>query len=88
MENYTYREYSGTRSRIRAEQKARAKRRVLAAVKRISGIVAFVSFMMVIGKAGASDCGAAWEEIFPSTFYYTAAFVLSMSVFNYLDQNK
>lgn len=88
METYTYREYSGARMRQRAAQRARAKRRILTAARRISGIAAFVFFMLVLGKAGASDCGAAWEEIFPSTLYYMAAFVLSISAFNYLDQNR
>ena len=37
-------------------------------VRTISGWATVIFFFLVLGKAGASDCGAPWEEIFPSTF--------------------
>ena len=61
-------EYIGARMRYRAEQRARRRKHALTIMRNICGVAAFVLFMLVLGKAGASDCGAAWEEIFPSTF--------------------
>lgn len=66
----TYTEYSGARMRYRAEQKARRKRHTITAFRKISGAACFIFFLLVLGKAGASDCGAAFEEIFPSTLYF------------------
>lgn len=86
MESYTYRDFQGARMRRRAAQREQQKRRIIAAVRTISGAAAILFFFLIYCKAGASDCGAAWEEIFPSTLYYTLAFGLSVSVYNYLDQ--
>ena len=89
MENYKYIKYhGGARVRKRAEQRARQKQHMIAIARQISGIAAFVFFMLILGKAGASDCGVAWEEIFPSTLYYMAAFGLSIAAFNYLDKYR
>ena len=72
----TYQEYSGARMRYRAEQKARQRKHIMITLRKISGAATAVLFVLLIGKAGASDCGAAWEEIFPSTLYYLAAFAV------------
>ena len=34
-------------------------------VRTISGWATAIFFFLILGKAGASDCGAPWEEIFP-----------------------
>lgn len=81
-------EYIGARMRYRAEQRARRKRHIIAILRNICGWGAFVFFMLVLGKAGASDCGAAWEEIFPSTLYYMAGFVLSFFAWETLDKYR
>lgn len=47
----------------------------------------FLFFFLILGKAGASDCGAAWEEIFPITFYYTIGFVLSFLVYDWTSKH-
>lgn len=87
MENYKYIKYhGGARVRKRAEQRARQKQHMIAIARQISGVAAFVFFMLVLGKAGASDCGAAWEEIFPSTLYFTAGFVVSVLAVEWLER--
>lgn len=55
-----YTEYIGARMRYRAEQRARRRKHALTIMRNICGVAAFVFFMLVLGKAGASDCGAAW----------------------------
>lgn len=45
-------------------------------VRTISGWVTVIFFILILGKAGASDCGAPWEEIFPSTFIYCGLMIL------------
>jgi hypothetical protein len=55
-------------------------------MRNICGVAAFVFFMLVLGKAGASDCGAAWEEIFPSTLYFTTGFVVSVLAVEWLER--
>lgn len=78
--------YTRRKSHYRSIQAARRKRRILTAIRKISGFIAFVFFMLVLGKAGASDCGAAWEEIFPSTLYFTAGFVVSVLAVEWLER--
>ena len=46
-------------------------------VRTISGWATAIFFFLILGKAGASDCGAPWEEIFPSTFIYCGLMILS-----------
>lgn len=58
----TYQEYSGARMRYRAEQKARQRKHRIATLRKISGVATFILFIILLGKVGASDCGAAWEE--------------------------
>lgn len=57
------------------------------ALRKVSGFAMFLFFMLILGKAGASDCGAAWEEIFPSTFIYTGLFAVSFFVWDYCGGN-
>ena len=49
-------------------------------VRTISGWATAIFFFLILGKAGASDCGAAWEEIFPSTFIYCGLMILSFHI--------
>lgn len=79
-------EYIGARMRYRAEQRARRKKHMITALRNICGWAAFVFFMLVLGKAGASDCGAAFEEIFPSTLYFMIGFVVSFFAWDTLDK--
>lgn len=81
-------EYIGARMRYRAEQKARRRKHAIITLRKISGAACFVFFMLILGKTGASDCGAAWEEIFPSTLYFMIGFVVSFYVWNTLDKIK
>lgn len=86
MEKLIYTAYNGRRSQYRAEQKARQRKRRIRALKAVCGWTAAIMFILILGKAGASDCGAAWEEIWPSTLYYTVGFVLSFMAWEKLDQ--
>lgn len=52
-------------------------------VRRLSGIAVWVFLIMIYGKAGASDCGAPLEEIFPSTFIYVGLMILSFLVWKF-----
>lgn len=79
-------QYIGARMRYRAEQKARRRKYAIAALRKISGAACFIFFMLVLGKAGASDCGAAWEEIFPSTLYFLIGFIVSFFAWDTLDK--
>lgn len=81
-------QYIGARMRYRAEQKARRRKHTLMIMRNICGVAAFVFFMLVLGKAGASDCGAAFEEIFPSTLYFMIGFVVSICVYLKLGGNR
>lgn len=49
-------------------------------VRTISGWATVIFFILILGKAGASDCGAAWEDIFPSTLIYGALMILSFHI--------
>lgn len=81
-------EYIGARVRYKAEQKARRKRHIITALRKISGATCFIFFLLVLGKAMASDCGAAFEEIFPSTLYFTVGFVVSLCAYLKLGGNR
>ena len=82
----TYTEYSGARMRYRAEQRARRRKHALTIMRNICGVAAFMFFMLVLGKAGASDCGAAFEEIFSSTLYFMIGFVVSVLAVEWLER--
>ena len=49
-------------------------------VRTISGWATAIFFFLILGKAGASECGAPWEEIFPSTFIYCGLMILSFHI--------
>lgn len=49
-------------------------------VRTISGWATAIFFFLILGKAGASDCGAPWEEISPSTFIYCGLMILSFHI--------
>lgn len=57
-----YTEYIGARMRYRAERRARRRKHVLTIMRNICGVAAFVFFMLVLGKAGASVCGVAFSD--------------------------
>ena len=57
-------------------------------VRTISGWATAIFFFLILGKAGASDCGAPWEEIFPSTFIYMAIAVVAFHVWEAFGGNK
>lgn len=50
-------------------------------VRRLSGALFAISFIMLLGKAGDSDCGAPIEEIFPSSFIYCVMMVISFLIY-------
>ena len=69
----------------RREKRRREKRKVI--VRKISGFAAVLFFVLILGKAGQSDLGAAWETIFPSTLIYTILFVIAFHVWEYCGGN-
>lgn len=73
--------------RTQARRKAHYKR-IRAAIRTAAGWTTAIMFILVLGKAGASDCGAAWEEIFPSTFIYMAIAVVAFHVWEAFGGNK
>lgn len=79
-------QYIGARMRYRVEQRARRRKHTLTIMLNICGVAAFVFFMLVLGKAGASDCGAAFEEIFPSTLYFMIGFIVSVLAVEWLER--
>lgn len=73
--------------RTQARQKSRQKR-IRAAIRTAAGWTTTIMFILVLGKAGAFDCGAAWEEIFPSTFIYMAIAVVAFHGWEAFGGNK
>ncbi len=60
-----------------------------AAIRKVSGFCMFLFFILVLGKAGAADCGTAtWEEFFPSSLVYMALAVLSFHIWEATGGNK
>lgn len=57
-------------------------------VRTISGWATAIFFFLILGKAGASDCGAPWEEIFPSTFIYCGLMILSFYIWEAAGGNR
>lgn len=57
-------------------------------VRTISGWAMAIFFFLILGKAGASDCGAPLEEIFPSTFIYCGLMILSFHVWEAAGGNR
>lgn len=62
------------------ERRSEKKDKVEKIVRTISGWATAIFFFLILGKAGASDCGAPWEEIFPSTFIYCGLMILSFHI--------
>lgn len=50
-------------------------------VRRISGIMGLIFFVLLLGKAGASDCGAPIEDIFPSSLIYCGGMLISILIY-------
>lgn len=73
--------------RTQARWKAHYKR-IRAAIRTAAGWTTTIMFILVLGKAGASDCGAAWEEIFPSTFIYMGIAIISFHVWEAFGGNR
>lgn len=63
-------------------------RRIRAAIRTVSGWTTAIMLFLVLGKAGASDCGAPIEEIFPSTFIYMGIAILSFYVWELFGGNR
>lgn len=57
-------------------------------VRTISGWATAIFFFLILGKAGASDCGAPWEEIFPSTFIYCGLMIVSFHIWEAAGGNR
>lgn len=82
-----------TRQRTTAGHRTQARRksqykRIRAAIRKAAGWTTAIMFFLVLGKAGASDCGAPWEEIFPSTFIYCGLMILSFHVWEAFGGNR
>ena len=57
-------------------------------VRTISGWATAIFFILILGKAGAFDCGAPWEEIFPSTFIYCGLMIVSFHIWEAAGGNR
>lgn len=73
--------------RTQARRKAHYKR-IRAAIRTAAGWTTAIMFFLVLGKAGASDCGAPMEEIFPSTFIYMGISIISFYVWEACGGNR
>lgn len=73
--------------RTQARRKAHYKR-IRAAIRTAAGWTTAIMFFLVLGKAGASDCGAPMEEIFPSTFIYMGIAIISFHVWEAFGGNR
>ena len=61
---------------------------IRAAIRTAAGWTTAIMFFLVLGKAGASDCGAPMEEIFPSTFIYMGIAIISFHVWEAFGGNR
>lgn len=82
-----------TRQRAAAGHRTQARRksqyrRIRAAIRKAAGWTTAIMFFLVLGKAGASDCGAPMEEIFPSTFIYMGIAIVSFHVWEWFGGNR
>lgn len=68
------------------QQKKRQQEKRKAIARKVAGYTMFVTFMLVIGKAGSSDLGVAWESVFPSVIVYMALFAVAFLVFSYCEK--
>lgn len=83
-----YIEHNGRHNDYKTKEKIGKRWQIIVIAKKISGWAAFIFFILVLGKAGASDCGAVWESFFPSILYYVAGFGVSVSVWETLEKRK
>lgn len=79
VEKYSTREW---------EKQEQATEKIEKIVRTISGWATVIFFFLVLGKAGASDCGAPLEEIFPSTFIYCGLMILSFHIWEAAGGNR
>lgn len=56
-------------------------RRIKATIRKIAGWTAAIAFLLLLGKAGASDRGAPIEDIFPSTIIYCGIMIVSILIY-------
>lgn len=82
-----------TRQRTAAGHRTQARRksqyrRIRAAIRKAAGWTTAIMLILVLGKAGASDCGAPIEEIFPSTFIYTGIAIVSFHIWEMFGGNR
>lgn len=73
---------------IKAAYIYQTKRQLIAAIRTAAGWTTAIMFFLVLGKAGASDCGAPMEEIFPSTFIYMGIAIISFYVWEACGGNR
>lgn len=70
------------------EELERKAEKIEKIVRTISGWATAIFFILISGKAGASDCGAPWEEIFPSTFIYCGLMIVSFHIWEAAGGNR
>lgn len=70
------------------EELERKAEKIEKIVRTISGWATAIFFILILGKAGASDCGAPMEEIFPSTFIYMGIAIISFYVWEAFGGNR
>lgn len=51
-----------------------------AKARKIAGYTSLISFILAMGKVGASDCGATWSEFFPGLVFYMILFIVSFLI--------
>ena len=74
-----------------SDVKAKVSRKIQktrAAIRTAAGWTTAIMLFLVLGKAGASDCGAPMEEIFPSTFIYMGIAIISFYVWEAFGGNR
>ena len=71
-----------------SEELERKAEKIEKIVRTISGWATAIFFILILGKAGASDCGAPWEEIFPSTFIYCGLMIVSFHIWEAAGGNR
>lgn len=70
------------------EELERKAEKIEKIVRTISGWATAIFFILILGKAGASDCGAPLEEIFPSTFIYCGLMIVSFHIWEAAGGNR
>ena len=70
------------------EELERKAEKIEKIVRTISGWATAIFFILILGKARASDCGAPWEEIFPSTFIYCGLMIVSFHIWEAAGGNR